>query len=487
MQPADLGNPKQQFDKAIQFFTDKKHLAEQFIKIQPLYYDTSKLWWLWNFNLKCWELCDETDIVNLISDTSKADTISSKERTEILEALKQVGRRNKPLKAENSWIQFKDKIYDLKTNEIIDASPKYFVTNPLPYNLSECEATPIMDKIFEEWVGKEYVKTLYEIIAFSLVSQYFIHRIFVLIGSGSNGKSKFLNLIKKFIGGNNVSSTELDTLINSRFENIKLFKKLVCVMGETNFNTLSKTSLLKRLTGEDLVGFEFKNKPPFDDLNYAKILISTNTLPITTDKTMGFYRRWCIIDFFNTFNEDVDILDTIPEEEFNNLTRKCVNLLKELSVTKKFNNEGNMEDRAKRYEEKSNPLNRFIKEQFEREINSEIAFWEFKDLYLSFLAENKYRIQNDAEIGRGLVIEGLDRYIKNMKKDDGTKTTTRFIRGLRSKNVINTKENTDNTNNTDELTSFSHGKTNVNQRIIRSIRITPSKLSDYEPETLEEV
>ena len=78
-------------------------------------------------------------------------------------------------------------------------------------------------------------------------------------------------------------------------------------MGETNFSELNKTSILKKLTGQDVIGFEYKNKNPFDGFNYAKILIATNNLPTTTDKTIGFYRRWFIIDFPNRFSEEKDI------------------------------------------------------------------------------------------------------------------------------------------------------------------------------------
>ncbi len=87
-----------------------------------------------------------------------------------------------------------------------------------------------MDRIFEEWVGKKNIQQLYEILAYSLIPDYPIHRIFCFIGSGLNGKSCFLNLLRKFIGTKNCCSTELDTLISSRFEVTRLHKKLVCQM-----------------------------------------------------------------------------------------------------------------------------------------------------------------------------------------------------------------------------------------------------------------
>jgi phage/plasmid-associated DNA primase len=107
-----------------------------------------------------------------------------------------IKKPSKPIKP--TWIQFRDKVVDLITGEEFEATPEYFVTNPIPYNLHKdnLEATPIMDKIFEEWVGKDYVKTLYEILAYTMIPDYPINRLFCFIGSGMNGKSCFLNLLK---------------------------------------------------------------------------------------------------------------------------------------------------------------------------------------------------------------------------------------------------------------------------------------------------
>ena len=41
-------------NKPITFFFDKKNLAKQFLKLQPLYYDCAKLWWVWNPEKFCW-------------------------------------------------------------------------------------------------------------------------------------------------------------------------------------------------------------------------------------------------------------------------------------------------------------------------------------------------------------------------------------------------------------------------------------------------
>jgi phage/plasmid-associated DNA primase len=114
-----------------------------------------------------------------------------------------------------------------------------------------------------KWISKnpyQICPRINEIVAYCLLPDYPINRLFCFIGGGMNGKSKFLELIEKFVGKENVCSTELDCLLSSRFEVTRLYKKLVCFMGETNFDEISKTSILKKLTGKDLIGFEYKNK-----------------------------------------------------------------------------------------------------------------------------------------------------------------------------------------------------------------------------------
>ena len=380
---------------------DKKDLAQRIIEVQPCYYDKARNWWLWdNIEIK-WERVDETDILNAVDKQATINTINSKEKNEMLEALKQVSRLNAPMPVKTTWIQFQDKIIDIKTGEQFKAESKYFVTNPIPWNInSENNNTPTMDKIFEEWVGEEHVQTLYEIISYCLIPNYPIHRIFCFIGGGMNGKSCFLNLLRKFIGNYNCCSTELDTLLQSRFEVTRLHKKLVCQMGETNFSEINKTSVLKKLSGGDLIGFEYKNKDPFEEVNYAKIIIATNNLPATSDKTIGFYRRWMIIDFPNQFTEKKNILEDIPESEYNALAIKCSNILKDLLETRTFTNEGSVEDRMKKYEDHSNPLEKFLREFTIEDYNGLIWKHDFSKKLNSWCKEGRFREISDVHIGK---------------------------------------------------------------------------------------
>jgi len=388
----------------------KKTLAEEIWNVQPYFYDGSKLWWLWDGKEYRWKIVDDKDMLNIVEENSDANTVNSKEKNEILEAMEQYGRKKIPEPFQKTWVQFKGLIINFKTGEEFKATPKYFATNPIPWPLhnERFVETPTIDRIFEEWVGKEYINTLYEIVAYSLIQDYPLHRLFCFIGEGLNGKSCFLRLLKKFVGKENVTATELDVLLTSRFEVTKLHKKLVCIMGETNFAEMEKTSIIKKLTGQDTIGFEYKNKNPFDDYNYAKIVIATNNLPTTTDKTIGFYRRWCIIDFPNKFSEQKDILDDIPEEEYEILAVKSLKILKDLLEKREFTKEGTIEEREKRYEERSNPFDKFWKEVIVEDSNGNISKKKFKDKLDSWCKESRFRLLSDHTIAKHMKEKGIE-------------------------------------------------------------------------------
>lgn len=412
------GRNKIELSEQLGEFFDWKKVTEQFVEDYPHYYDNSGIWWKWNEEKKKWSMVDETDILIMVDEAVKnKPTLQSSIKSQIVEGLRRAARRNKPQELPETCVQFKDRIINVATGEEFEATPEYFNKNPIPWEIGTTEETPEIDKLFTDWVD-EKKDLLYEIIAFSTIPSYFLHRAFALTGSGSNGKSKFLGIVRTFIGPENYCDTELDDISNNRFESSKMYSKLVAFMGETDFKAVEKTSRFKKLTGQDPVSYEFKNKNPFTGVNYAKILVSTNNLPMTMDKTYGFYRRWVVISFDKTFNEAKDVLQGIPPHEYNNLARKCLRLVRELWINRKFSKEGSVEDRKKAYEEKSNPLGRFIKEECTLDPNEFTFKWELRDAFKIYCKNNGYREWNEREVGQYMSNEGFE--TKQRSKDGNT-------------------------------------------------------------------
>jgi len=393
---------------------------ERFWKMHPFYYDESKIFWLWDKENYKWKISDEVNFCNSIFEALHIDTIDGKTESEIVRGFKQVGRKHKPKEIKKTWVQFKDKIYDIKTDECFNATPDYFVTNPIPWKVGDSEETPIIDKLFNDWIegqDKSWKDTLYQIIAYNISSDKFMQRIIAFVGGGSNGKGTYIKLNYKFLGEENYVASEIKNLSEDKFEPAVLFNKLLCVMGEVSYGDLRNTNMLKKLGGEDKISFQFKQKTPFTEENTATCICLTNSMPITPDKTQGFYRKWLIIDFLNQFTEiDKNLIEEIPDVEFENLAKKSLRILKELYDNPHFVNEGTFNERAIRYEERSNPIIKFIETECEEIAGVMMTLRDFTNSCNEYLKKKHLRILNSNQIGKIIRNEGF--IVGNRKIDD---------------------------------------------------------------------
>jgi hypothetical protein len=164
------------------YFTDKNRLIAEYQKTWPFVFDTSKHWWNWNTIKQYWEQVDEVDMLNGIYDEYRNNTVGNREKSEFINALKQNGRRLELIEPEKNWIRFKNKIVDVKTLKEIEISSNYFIRNVIPWNCSEYRETPVIDQLFEDWVGKDYIQTLKEITAYAMLKYMPLERIFCFIG-----------------------------------------------------------------------------------------------------------------------------------------------------------------------------------------------------------------------------------------------------------------------------------------------------------------
>jgi P4 family phage/plasmid primase-like protien len=301
---------------------------------------------------------------------------------------------------------------------------------------------------------------LYEVSAYACVPDRFMQRIFAFCGGGSNGKGTFMKFLEKFIGKENIVSSEIKALSENQFEPAVLYGRLLCVMGEVSYDDLKNTNMIKKIAGEDLISFQFKNKMPFTEENTALCITLTNSLPTTPDKSLGFYRKWIIIDFPNQFaGIEYNPINNIPEIEFSNFALKCLNILKRLYQTKKFTNEGNFEERILRYEERSNPVLKFVEEFCEEEAGKYIPIREFTNRCNEFLKLKHLRILSAVQIGKILRNEGF--LFGNMREGEFSVVS---IKNLTFRNIKNI-------NNIVNQSQITHKETNTTLGIIDILNI----------------
>lgn len=398
---------------------DTFDIVEALQEKAPIIYDSGKQFWAWSKESRMYEHIDEIDVLNALKNVMgiRGGTISPA-RTAYLQAIKMTGREMVVKPPKKTWVAFSDGVIDIATGERFEATKEYFFTNTIPHKIGDNEETPTIDRLFVEWVGEEHKQMLYEIIAYCLYNHYPIHRAFLLFGSGRNGKGQFINMAGTLLGEKNITSSSLELLLSSRFESTKLYQKKACFMGETNYGAMNKTNTFKLLVGDDFIGGEFKGGKHFDFKNHAKLIIATNSIPPSDDKTEGFGSKWVIVDFPNKFEKGIPIIDTIPDWEYDNLCRKSVRILRELLERGSFTGEGDTTERTKIYEEKSNPIQKFIDMHCTVQGDLMVPLWKFYEHYDDYQKENRLRNLTKNAVSKWLKGKGFDVEKENLDGDN---------------------------------------------------------------------
>ena len=92
--------------------------------------------------------------------------------------------------------------------------------------------------------------------------------------------------------------------------------------------------------------------------------------------------------------------------------------------------EGAPDERRLRYEERSSPINDFLKGYSQSESDAEIPLWEIHEDYCVFLAQRSYRKASRQETAKLLRNRGFLINRKHITKEDGTETTMRVVYGI---------------------------------------------------------
>ncbi|MCE4622975.1 MAG: phage/plasmid primase, P4 family [Desulfurococcales archaeon] len=229
--------------------------------------------------------------------------------------------------------------------------------------------TPKTWKAYSDWVGEEQAPLLYEIEGYTLYPDYPIHKAFLLVGEGSNGKSTYLRKLRVVLGPSNVSSVTLAQITNpsQRFAVAELHRKLANLSGEPGKGSKGRirdTDIFKKLTGGDLIMAERKFKDPFQFVNYAKMIFSANRLPEVDEDTHAFWRRWEVVKFPNQFRDDPTFFDrTFTEAEVEAGIIVSLFALRNVLLRRSFT--GTKVDVKEEWMRRSNNVYRFVKEMLE--------------------------------------------------------------------------------------------------------------------------
>ena len=297
-------------------------------------------------------------------------------------------------------------IIRLTDKQLFPHSPKEVFTIGIPVSYMIDEKCPLIDSFFPEIVKPEDIALLYELVGWCLDRKSPIQKLFFLLGSGANGKSTFLNLLRKFLGQENCSAASLQSLADNRFTMAQLSDKLANVFPDLPASGIKDAAVIKGLSGGDVMQAEHKFEKPFNLQNTAKLIFSANKAPRLSEDSDAIWRRLVIVDFPNQFlgaKADSNLIDRLASsEELSGLLNASLEALQRLRQQKAFTVGASMESVRRKYLLNSNPVPIFIEERCDRDIKASVAKDELYDAFLQFCEDTGTNILGKKAFGARL-------------------------------------------------------------------------------------
>ena len=392
-----------------------------------IFYDSSQTLWGYDPETGTWKDVELEIISNLRKNVLGIDQLRTHYVNEILNDLKGITyTEERPKEPHWRYINLKNGVFDILEKKIIDHSPDFFFLNHIPCELDDSiKECPEIDKLFTQWVGEEEKNILYELAGYCLIRGYQYQKMFFLEGNGKNGKSKYMDLLTRFVDEKNtvsVSLSELSGRSRHRFAPARLYGKLVNNAGEISYDDLKDVNILKKSTGGDEITAEEKFKKEFNFKNYAKMIFLTNELPETPDKTDAFYRRYYPITFPFVFNNDEAnplIIEKLSDREFQGLLYKCLYevIPKFIERGFRFTVDPDTDKLRDMFEERSSPILQFIRTKCMEGPGLKVPKWVFKHMLNEWLRERGKGEWPDERITRWMRSRGFEEGKLNYSED----------------------------------------------------------------------
>ena len=328
-------------------------------------------------------------------------------------------------------------VVDLNTGELTNFSPDFYLTVKIPVKYNQNADCPKIKKFLSEVVSEADIKNLEELIGYCLYKGMPIHRAFLFVGGGSNGKSTLINIIKTFLGRENVASISLQRLTIDRFAVSALIGKLANLFPDLSNKAIKQTGVFKILTGNDLIGAERKFGGFQNFTNYAKFIFSCNEVPDADDDSNAFFRRWILINFPNVFEGDKANKNLINElttpEELSGLLNVALAGLKSLLEKGDFSNIQTTEALKERYTRMASPVKAFIMDKLLVDSNGEITKDNLYSKFILYCKEKNYPPKANNVFAKDLkeAFQPLEETFKTVESEEGGKVRAKFWKGIK--------------------------------------------------------
>ena len=303
----------------------------------------------------------------------------------------------------NPVLTFQNGTLEIETGRFRDFSEADYCSICMEYDYDPHARCPVWENFIEDVTDEEprRQEILQFLAGYVLMNDCRFQKIFLLIGSGGNGKSVYLEIIQKLFGDDNVTHVE-PTGLAQEFQRIRLKDSLLNIGSDINSDFSRgeiREWLLKVADGTSIQAC-YKGLNHIDFIPRCKLVYACNAMP-TAEIVNGLNRRMQFVDFPCQYVEtpdpdnpkqkprDIDIVKKLNAElpGIFNWAYSGYQLLRTVGY---FTDAPEQDEFIKQFEQTSNPVLVFCDDHAER-FRGTIPRKEIYDWYKWWCDETNHR------------------------------------------------------------------------------------------------
>ena len=223
-----------------------------------------------------------------------------------------------------SVLAVRNGLLDLTTGEMADPDPMFFTRNALDFDYDPDAPPPgrWLEFLREAWPGEdeaECVTTLQDFMGYLLTPNTSLQKALLIPGPKRSGKGTIGRVMTRLIGEANTVSPSLNNFGGTFSLEPLLAKQLAIVsdlrLGRSTDNAAVAETVL-RITGEDRVSVNRKNKTAVEVTLPTRFVCFTNVIPQFSDASDALISRFLILPMRQSFygREDPNLSETLARE-----------------------------------------------------------------------------------------------------------------------------------------------------------------------------
>jgi len=222
------------------------------------------------------------------------------------------------------WIFLtEDGLIDLQKGVPVEPQKEDYLTQSASVKYDSVAKCPTWEKFLDEIMegSQGMIGFLQRAVGYSMTGSTKEQVLFIMYGTGANGKSVFLRIIREFLG-DYAKQASADTFMVKKNQGIpndlaRLRGVRFVATSEIEDGQRMAESLIKQMTGEDTIVARFLHKEFFEFKPAFKVWIAANYKPVIRGDDFAIWRRVHLIPFTKTIpteDQDPDLFDKLKKE-----------------------------------------------------------------------------------------------------------------------------------------------------------------------------